>query len=77
MKNSLTQQSLPPERFFSPDPSIRNVAATLYETIAHLPIVSPHWHVDPALFSNSQASFGSPADLFIIPDHYITRMLYS
>jgi len=29
------------------------------------------------LFSNPQATFGSPADLFIIPDHYVTRLLFS
>jgi glucuronate isomerase len=33
--------------------------------------------VDAHLFSDPAASFGSPADLLIIPDHYITRMLYS
>lgn len=66
-----------PERFFSPDTSIRNIAAKLYDAIAHDPIISPHGHVDAALFSQPQASFGTPADLFIIPDHYVTRMLYS
>jgi len=30
-----------------------------------------------ACFSDPAASFGSPVDLLIIPDHYITRMLYS
>jgi glucuronate isomerase len=33
--------------------------------------------VDAGLFSDPAASFGSPTDLLIIPDHYITRMLYS
>ena len=37
----------------------------------------PHGHVDPRLFSDEHYSFGSPADLFIIPDHYVFRMLYS
>jgi glucuronate isomerase len=66
-----------PDRFFSTDPGTRALATTLYESIAHLPIISPHGHVDPHLFSNAEATFGSPADLFIIPDHYVTRMLYS
>jgi len=66
-----------PDRFFSPDSATRNLARDLYQTVAALPIVSPHGHVDPRLFADPDAAFGTPADLFIIPDHYITRMLYS
>jgi glucuronate isomerase len=66
-----------PNRFFSPDPATRTLARDLYQTVAALPIVSPHGHVDPRLFADPNAAFGSPADLFIIPDHYVTRMLYS
>lgn len=66
-----------PERFFSPDPVVRSLARELYQPIASLPIISPHGHVDPRLFAAPDATFGSPADLFIIPDHYVTRMLYS
>lgn len=65
------------DRFFSPDPGQRRVARELYNAIAALPIVSPHGHVDPALLANKDATFGTPADLFIIPDHYVFRMLYS
>ena len=68
---------LNPDRFFSPDPATRSVARELYEQVASLPIVSPHTHVEAGLFADPKARFGSPADLFIIPDHYITRMLYS
>jgi glucuronate isomerase len=73
----MTKLNLPPERFFSPDPVSRRLALELYESIASLPILSPHGHVDPLLFAEPNATFGSPADLFIIPDHYVTRMLYS
>src|SRR5512138_4023744 len=66
-----------PERFFSPDPILRRIAGELYESVAGLPLVCPHGHVDPRLFSDPNATLGSPADLFIIPDHYVTRMLYS
>lgn len=68
---------LSPDRFFSPEPAQRRVARELYESIADLPIVSPHGHVDPALLADENATFGTPADLFIIPDHYVFRMLYS
>jgi len=70
-------KSLNPDRYFSPDNATRNAARELYQSVAELPIVSPHGHVDPSLFADPHAIFGSPADLFIIPDHYITRMLYS
>ncbi|MGE5376449.1 MAG: glucuronate isomerase [Bacteroidota bacterium] len=66
-----------PNRFFTPVHEIRNLAREIYEPAAVLPIVSPHGHVSASLFSQPNASFGSPADLFIIPDHYVTRMLYS
>lgn len=66
-----------PDRFFSPIPAILEVAQELYKSIAALPLICPHGHVDPKLFSDPAATFGSPADLFIIPDHYVTRMLYS
>ncbi|MCX7855582.1 MAG: glucuronate isomerase [Anaerolineae bacterium] len=68
---------LHPDRLFSPEPTVRNLARELYESVAGLPIFSPHGHVDPRLFADPNATFGSPADLFIIPDHYVTRMLYS
>jgi glucuronate isomerase len=66
-----------PECFFSSDPSIRELACNLYNRVAELPIVSPHGHVEPGLLSNPNARFGSPAELLVIPDHYITRMLFS
>jgi len=66
-----------PDRYFSPDTATRNVARELYQIVAELPIVSPHGHVDPRLFADPNATFGSPAELLIIPDHYVTRMLYS
>ncbi len=68
---------LSPDRFFSAEPAQRKLARELYDGIANLPLVCPHGHVDPRLFSDENASFGSPADLLIIPDHYVFRMLYS
>ncbi len=65
------------DRFFCADPGQRRMARELYDAIAGLPIVSPHGHVDPRLLADEDATFGTPADLFIIPDHYVFRMLYS
>ena len=52
------------------------LAGTLYEGIKDAPIVSPHGHCDPAWFSENTA-FANPAELLVIPDHYVFRMLYS
>ena len=68
---------LPGDRYFDPDPAQKRIAMDLYKSVAHLPLVSPHGHVDPRLLSEEQASLGTPADLLIIPDHYVFRMLYS
>lgn len=68
---------LSPDRFFDPDPATRRIARELYASVAGLPIVSPHGHVDPRLLADPDATFGTPADLFIIPDHYVFRMLYA
>ncbi len=65
------------ERFFDPDPTQRRIGMDLYQSIADLPILSPHGHVDPKLLADEKASFGTPVDLLIIPDHYVFRMLYS
>ncbi len=69
--------NLHPDRFFSPDNTTRKIARELYETARGLPIVSPHGHVDPKLFCDDTVRFGSPAELFILPDHYVTRMFFS
>ncbi len=69
--------TLHPDRFFDSDPAQRAAARELYATVANLPLVCPHGHVNQHLFVDENASFGSPADLLIIPDHYVFRMLYS
>jgi glucuronate isomerase len=63
-------------RLFPAESSARTVAAKLYETVRDLPIISPHGHTDPQWFADNQP-FPDPSALFIQPDHYIFRMLYS
>ena len=74
---SQSRALLDPDRFFASDPRQRRVARDLYSAIADLALVCPHGHVDPRLLADEEATFGSPADLFIIPDHYVFRMLYA
>lgn len=76
-KLSPAKWSLSPDRCFDTNPTQRKVARQIYSTVKDLPIVSPHGHVTPALLADPNARFGSPADLFIIPDHYVFRMFYS
>jgi len=65
------------DRFFSGSSAQRTVARTLYESVADLPLICPHGHVDPLLFADASYHFSSPAEFFLIPDHYVFRMLYS
>jgi glucuronate isomerase len=63
-------------RLFPADGGTRRVAERLYASVCELPIVSPHGHTDPRWFAENQP-FPNPAALFLQPDHYIFRMLYS
>ena len=67
---------LHPDRLLPVAPAARAVARALYASVHKLPIVSPHGHTDPAWFAGNQ-SFGNAADLLLVPDHYLLRMLYS
>jgi glucuronate isomerase len=67
---------LDPDRLFPANPAVRSIARRLYKEVRDLPIVSPHGHTDPAWFADNEP-FSDPATLFIVPDHYIFRMLYS
>ncbi|MBE2236283.1 MAG: glucuronate isomerase [Caldilineaceae bacterium] len=68
---------LSPDRCFAADPAQRAIARALYTAVADLPLFCPHGHVSPGLLADPTARLGTPADLFVIPDHYILRMLYS
>lgn len=67
---------LHPDRFFPLEPQARAIARRLYERVAELPIISPHGHTDPRWYAEDEP-FPDPAKLFVVPDHYVFRMLYS
>ena len=67
---------LDPDRFFPPDKAVRDIARELFAHVEKLPIISPHGHTDPAWFA-TDAPFQDAASLFLWPDHYVLRMLYS
>ena len=65
-----------PDLLFPTDDAARTVARDLYAAIKDLPIISPHGHTDPRWYAEN-ALFPDPAQLLIVPDHYIFRMLFS
>src|SRR5580704_5927457 len=64
------------DRLFPAEASARKVARSLYEHVRSLPIISPHGHTQAGWFA-SNGPFPDPATLFVQPDHYVFRMLYS
>lgn len=67
---------LHPDRLFPADPCTRDLARRLFAGVEKLPIVSPHGHTDPRWWGENP-HFSNPADLFVVPDHYVLRMLIS
>ena len=65
-----------PDRLFPSDTFTRGLARDLFENIETLPIISPHGHCDPSWFSENKR-FPDPAQLFVVPDHYVFRMMVS
>ena len=59
-----------------PIPTVRGLARALYAEVRDLPIISPHGHTDPRWYAED-APFPDPAQLFVVPDHYVFRMLCS
>lgn len=67
---------LHPDRLFPAETSARQIARELYAEVSSLPLVSPHGHTQAAWFAQNEP-FPDPATLFVQPDHYVFRMLYS
>ncbi len=64
------------DSLFPAEAAARGVARALYASVKSLPIVSPHGHTQAAWFARNEP-FPDPAKLFVQPDHYVYRMLYS
>ncbi|MQW88864.1 glucuronate isomerase [Sinorhizobium saheli] len=65
-----------PDLLFPGDERTRAVARNLYTEVKGLPIVSPHGHTEPRWYALDEP-FPDPAQLLIVPDHYVFRMLFS
>lgn len=68
--------TLHPDRALPADPGTREIARAVYAATRDLPVVSMHGHVDAAMLA-ADAPFPDPAQLFVVPDHYLVRMLVS
>ena len=64
------------DRLFDAEPKAREMARALYAGIKDLPLVSPHGHTEPRWYAENER-FPDPAQLLIVPDHYVFRMLCS
>ncbi len=64
------------DRLFPVEERALKVAKGLYRQIKSLPIISPHGHTQAVWFAQNEP-FPDPATLFVQPDHYVFRMLYS
>ncbi|MEV8183182.1 glucuronate isomerase [Specibacter sp. NPDC078692] len=67
---------LDPDRALPAGSTVRPLAREIYQHISGLPIVSMHGHVEAELFLRNEL-FGNPAEMLIVPDHYLVRMLVS
>ena len=65
-----------PDRLLPADPGVRKIARSLFSRVEHLPIISPHGHVDAAVIEQN-LPFPDPAALLVTPDHYVTRLIHA
>ncbi len=65
-----------PDLLFAAEGRALSIARDLYAGVKDLPLVSPHGHTDPRWYALNE-SFPDPAQLLVVPDHYIFRMLFS
>ena len=64
------------DRLFPVETRTKDIARALYRSVKSLPIISPHGHTQPIWFAKNEP-FSNPAELFVTPDHYVFRMLFS
>ncbi|MFE0019179.1 glucuronate isomerase [Mesorhizobium sp. NPDC059054] len=76
MNSPVASSLVDPDLLFPAEPSVRRIARDLYGLVKSLPIVSPHGHTEPRWYALNEP-FPDPAQLLIVPDHYVFRMLFS
>jgi glucuronate isomerase len=64
------------DRILPTEPAVRTIAREIFAAIRDLPLISMHGHVEASVLARDEP-FGDPAQLLVVPDHYVTRMLVS
>ena len=72
----MTSLQLDPDRALPFPAPHRSIAREIYDATKDLPLVCMHGHVEPEVFAEDPP-FADPAQLLIVPDHYVFRMLAS
>jgi glucuronate isomerase len=72
----MTSLQLDPDRALPFPAPQRSIAREIYDATKDLPLVCMHGHVEPEVFAEDPP-FADPAQLLIVPDHYVFRMLAS
>ena len=72
----MTHLELHPDRALPLDSEQRRIAREIYGETKDLPLICMHGHVDAQVFADD-VPFADPAQLLIVPDHYVFRMLAS
>src|SRR5918995_1455987 len=72
----MTSLSLDPDRALPFPAEQRSAAREIYAETKDLPLICMHGHVEPEVFVDD-SPFADPAQMLIVPDHYVFRMLAS
>ena len=72
----MSSLQLEPDRALPFPKQQRRVAREIYDETKDLPLICMHGHVEPEVLADD-TPFADPAQLLIVPDHYVFRMLAS
>ena len=72
----MSSLQLDPDRALPFPAEQRSIAREIYVKTKDLPLICMHGHVEPEVFADD-SPFADPAQLLIVPDHYVFRMLAS
>ena len=72
----MSSLQLDPDRALPFPAEQRSVAREIYAETKDLPLICMHGHVEPEVLADD-TPFADPAQLLIVPDHYVFRMLAS
>jgi glucuronate isomerase len=72
----MSSLQLDPDRALPFPVEQRSIARAIYGETKDLPLICMHGHVEPEVFADDPP-FADPAQLLIVPDHYVFRMLAS